>query len=67
MLLQILSGLQKTKKHFILVWKFDDITNKIIPFFPSHFPKETLEGRGKKYLITGVKAQDFQDWCKVWN
>ena len=44
MLLQILSGLQKTKKHFILVLKFDDITNKIIPFFPSHFSEGKIGG-----------------------
>ena len=34
------------------VTKFDDITNKIIPFFI-------------KYPIQGVKALDFEDWCKV--
>ena len=34
------------------VTKFNDIQNKIIPFF-------------KEYPILGVKALDFQDWCKV--
>ena len=34
------------------VIKFDDILNKIIPFF-------------KKYPIEGVKALDFADWCKA--
>ena len=34
------------------VAKFQDITEKIIPFF-------------KKYPIRGVKAQNFADWCKV--
>ena len=34
------------------VSKFQDNYDKIIPFF-------------KKYLIWGVKALDFADWCKV--
>ena len=34
------------------VLKFDDITQKIIPFF-------------KNYPIQGVKALDFADWCQV--
>ena len=34
------------------VTKFDDITQKIIPFF-------------KKHSIHGVKSKDFADWCKV--
>ena len=34
------------------VYKFSDITDKIIPFF-------------KKYPIRGVKALDFDDWCEV--
>ena len=34
------------------VTKFDDITEKIIPFFSKH-------------PIRGVKAKDFADWCKV--
>ena len=34
------------------VTKFGDITEKIIPFF-------------QKYPIYGVKALDFDDWCKV--
>ena len=34
------------------VSKFDDITQKIIPFF-------------KKYPIHGMKALDFHDWCKA--
>ena len=34
------------------VTKFDDIVNKIIPFF-------------KKYPILGVKALDFADFCKA--
>ena len=34
------------------VEKFSDIYEKIIPFF-------------RKYPIIGVKAADFQDWCKV--
>ena len=34
------------------VTKFDDIVEKIIPFF-------------KKYPIQGVKALDFADWCKA--
>ena len=34
------------------VTKFDDIINKIIPFF-------------KKHPIYGVKALDFADWCQV--
>ena len=37
---------------FYRVTKFDDIVNKIIPFF-------------KKYLILGVKALDFADFCKA--
>jgi HJR/Mrr/RecB family endonuclease len=32
--------------------KFDDIVNKIIPFF-------------KKHPIQGVKAKNFKDFCKV--
>ena len=35
-----------------VVTKFDDIVNKIIPFF-------------LKYPIRGVKALNFADWCKV--
>ena len=34
------------------VYKLSDITDKIIPFF-------------QKYRIRGVKALDFEDWCKV--
>ena len=34
------------------VIKFDDIANKIIPFY-------------NKYPIKGVKAQDFKDFCRV--
>ena len=34
------------------VTKFDDITQKIIPFF-------------QKYPIQGVKALNFHDWCKA--
>ena len=34
------------------VRKFREIWEKIIPFF-------------KKHRIHGVKAQDFEDWCKV--
>ena len=34
------------------VSKFQDIYEKIIPFF-------------KKYPILGVKALDFADWCNV--
>ena len=34
------------------VFKFDDIVNKIIPFF-------------QKYPIVGVKGLDFADWCEV--
>ena len=34
------------------VIKFYDIYFKIIPFF-------------KKYPIRGVKAEDFNDWCKA--
>lgn len=34
------------------VSKFGDITSKIIPFF-------------KKHQIIGVKARDFEDWCKA--
>ena len=34
------------------VLKFDDIANKIIPFFT-------------RYPIQGVKALDFADWCEV--
>ena len=34
------------------VYKLSDILNKIIPFF-------------KKYPILGMKALDFDDWCKV--
>ena len=36
----------------LIVSKFEDILNKIIPFF-------------KKFRICGVKEQDFQDFCKV--
>ena len=36
----------------LIVTKFSDIENKIIPFF-------------KKYPIYGVKALEFADWCKV--
>ena len=32
--------------------KFSDILNNIIPFF-------------KQYPVLGVKAEDFEDWCKV--
>jgi hypothetical protein len=32
--------------------KFSDITNNIIPFF-------------KAYPVLGIKAQDFEDWCKI--
>lgn len=35
-----------------VVTKFDDIQEKIIPFF-------------KKYPIYGIKALDFADFCKV--
>lgn len=43
----------KNRETFDLkVTKFDDIVNKIIPFF-------------KKYPILGVKALDFSDFCKV--
>ena len=35
-----------------VVSKFNDIMGKVIPFF-------------KKYPIIGVKALDFEDWCKV--
>jgi len=34
------------------VTKFDDIINKVIPFF-------------QKHPIHGVKALDFADWCQV--
>ena len=34
------------------VTKFDDIVNKVIPFF-------------QKYKIRGVKALDFSNWCLV--
>jgi len=37
---------------YFTVTKFDDITNKIIPFF-------------KKYKIQGTKFEDFKDWCLV--
>ena len=37
---------------YFIVTKLSDIENKIIPLF-------------KKHLIHGVKAKDFQDWCKV--
>ena len=36
----------------IMVYKFKDIEGKIIPFF-------------KKYLMHGVKALDFADFCQV--
>lgn len=41
-------------REFIIfrVSKFQDITQKIIPFFT-------------QYLIQGVKTNDFNDWCKV--
>lgn len=29
-----------------------DVQNKVIPFF-------------KEYPVKGIKAQDFEDWCKV--
>ena len=35
-----------------MVYKFKDIEGKIIPFF-------------KKYPLQGVKALDFDDWCKA--
>lgn len=34
------------------VYKFSDISEKIIPFF-------------KKHKIIGIKSEDFADWCKV--
>jgi hypothetical protein len=34
------------------VTKFDDLENKIIPFF-------------SKYLIIGVKKKDFEDFCRI--
>ena len=43
------------KRHDALdfrVYKLSDMTDKIIPFF-------------QKYPIRGVKALDFEDWCKV--
>ena len=46
------------------VSKLSDITDKIIPFFPSCKTFKGLAGR-KKYPILGVKAEDFHDWCKV--
>ena len=46
------------------VSKFDDITQKIIPFFPSCKTFSGLAGR-KKYPIHGMKALDFHDWCKA--
>ena len=45
--------LSKKRKTFeFRVTKFHDITEKVIPFF-------------QKYSIKGVKAKDFDDWCKV--
>jgi hypothetical protein len=37
---------------YFAVGKFEDIYNKIIPFF-------------KKYPILGVKSQDLADFCRV--
>lgn len=34
------------------VYKFSEISGKIIPFF-------------KKHMIVGIKSKDFADWCKV--
>lgn len=44
-------NLEKSAVYFV-VTKFNDITDKIIPFF-------------EKYLIQGVKALDFSDFKKV--
>ena len=43
---------QKGEAFDIRVTKFQDIVDKIIPFF-------------KKYKIRGMKALDFEDWCKA--
>lgn len=42
----------KGNAFYYKVTKFDDITQKIIPFF-------------KNYNILGEKEKDFYDWCKV--
>jgi hypothetical protein len=34
------------------VWRFNDLTDKIIPFF-------------QKYPVQGIKARDFEDLCKT--
>ena len=48
----------------IRVTKFDDITQKIIPFFP--FVQDLKRSCTKeKYSIRGVKAEDFKDFCQV--
>ena len=44
------------------VFKLSDITEKIIPFFPSCKTFKGLAGR-KKYPILEVKALDFKDFC----
>ena len=46
------------------VFKLSDITEKIIPFFPSCKTFKGLAGR-KKYPILQVKALDFKDFCLV--
>ena len=46
------SVIQNKNASLYRVTKFDDIVNKIIPFF-------------KKYPIHGVKAKDLADWCYV--
>jgi len=48
-------SIQCSKKNQTCLLQFrnnSDIENKIIPFF-------------KEYSIKGVKALDFDDWCKV--
>lgn len=39
-------------KLYYMVYKFSDISEKIIPFF-------------KKHMIVGVKSKDFADWCEA--
>ena len=45
-------NITKRGEVYYYVYKFTDIYEKIIPFF-------------RQYPIVGIKALDFQDWCKV--
>jgi hypothetical protein len=46
------SGNSKSGSGVFIVRKFEDILNKILPFFKNH-------------TIKGIKGKDFEDWCRV--